>query len=116
MSVGFVFILCSISRAFAQPDSITLALLGGVAGVITEFIGATFLFIYRSTARQSVSYMKTVEQINTVGMAVQIINSISEEESGLQNKVRAELGKMVVSSQGETERKSKASSEGNPSD
>jgi hypothetical protein len=47
--------------------------------VVTELIGATFLFLYRSTIQQAAGYAKTLERINSVGMAMQILDSIPEE-------------------------------------
>ena len=114
MIVGFIFILICISLAFipalAQPESTTqgmteasrqynattLAVVGSIAGVITEFIGATFLFIHRSTIQQAAAYVKTLEQINSVGMAMQIMDSISGEARELQDKTKAEIVKMLL--------------------
>ncbi|MGZ3643806.1 MAG: TRADD-N-associated membrane domain-containing protein, partial [Ktedonobacteraceae bacterium] len=61
----------------------TPALIGALAGIITEFIGATFLFIYRSTVQQAANYMKTLERINSVGMATKILDTISNKSQEL---------------------------------
>jgi len=47
-----------------------------IAGLITEFIAATVLFIYKATIQQSSSYFKELTQLNTVGLAAQMVNSI----------------------------------------
>lgn len=118
MLVGFVFILFGISLAFtptltqqsintqgingtsanAQPNA--PALIGGIAGIITEFIGATFLFLYRSTIQQAASFTKTLERINSVGMAMQILDTISSESKELQDKTKADIIKLILSSGG----------------
>jgi hypothetical protein len=49
MVVGFGIIIWGISQAIQSSDASVPAAIAGAAGVITEFIGATFLFIYRST-------------------------------------------------------------------
>lgn len=90
MIAGFVMIGYGISRAF-DSQAINGALLAAVSGVLTEFIAATFLIIYRSTMSQASDYVRTLERINAVGMSMQIVDSIPESDSDLKNKVRAEL-------------------------
>ncbi len=112
MVVGFGFILFGISQTLipipketgsniqettAQTNNLTPALVGSIAGIITEFIGATFLFIYRSTIQQALTYTKTLERINSVGMAMQILDTISNKSKDLQDKTKAEIVKMVLS-------------------
>ena len=114
---GFGFILYGISQSFIaasidlnlvaqmiekaeDPDAIlTLVaqasnksgLVATLAGVITEFVGATFLFIYRSTINQAALYTETLERINSVGMAMQILYTISSESKELQDKTKSEI-------------------------
>jgi len=42
-------------------------------------IGVTFMVIYRSTMAQANQFMEVLERINTVGMAVQILDTIPNE-------------------------------------
>jgi hypothetical protein len=81
MLTGFGFIVYGMWLAYQNPDVITTAVLGGIAGVVTEFIGVTFLLIYRSTIEQAVKYVSTLERISSVGMAMQIIDTISAQET-----------------------------------
>ena len=106
MIVGFGFILFGIQKALTplsviadvpQPSTISPAIVGGIAGIITEFIGATFLLIYRSTIQQAANYTKTLERINSVGMAMQILDTISTESKELQDKTKAEIVKFLLS-------------------
>jgi hypothetical protein len=106
MLMGFAIILFGISRAFkpvatidSAPTTISPAVLGTLAGIITEFIGATFLFLYRSTAQQAANYMRALERINSVGMAMQILDTISGEAGDLQDHTKAELVKLFVGGQ-----------------
>jgi nitrate reductase gamma subunit len=105
MIIGFAFILFGISRAFnpaptvtAEPvlNNITPTVVGTLAGIITEFIGATFLFLYRATVQQAVAYTRSLERINSVGMAMQILDTISGEEKALQDQTKAELVKLLL--------------------
>jgi len=74
------------------PDSIVI-----IAGIITEFIGATFLFLYKSTMQQAEAYTKTLERINSVGMAMAIMDTISDNSLDLKDKTRAELIHLLMS-------------------
>lgn len=80
MLLGLGLVGVGITLAYQKPESITVAIVGGIAGVITQFIGATFLFIYKSTISQANKYTETLERINSVGMAMQILDGIKESE------------------------------------
>lgn len=90
MGAGFVMIGYGITKAF-DNQSINASVLAAISGVLTEFIAATFLIIYRSTMSQASDYVRTLERINAVGMSIQILDSMPESEPELKNKVRAEL-------------------------
>ena len=90
MLVGFGFVLWGVSIAIKNPGQNT-SWIAAISGIITEFIGVTFMLIYRSTMSQANAFMQVLERINTVGMAVQILDSIPEGENQLKNSTRAEL-------------------------
>jgi len=90
MTVGFAFVLGGVFVSLTRPNLITPALVAAVSGIITQFIGATFLVVYRSTTAQASEYMWILERINTVGMAVQILDSIPDDQLELKNSTRAQ--------------------------
>jgi cytochrome c biogenesis protein CcdA len=90
MLVGFGFVLWGVWLAIKTPGQNT-AWVAAISGIITEFIGVTFMVIYRSTMSQANSFMQVLERINTVGMAVQILDSIPDADAQLKNTTRAEL-------------------------
>jgi nitrate reductase gamma subunit len=98
MFIGFAIIIWGISQALGTPESTLPAVITGLAGVITEFIGATFLFIYRSTIQQAANYTRTLERINSVGMAMQILDTIpnNAKGDGLKNSTKAAVVKMLM--------------------
>jgi hypothetical protein len=98
MMAGFGFVLCGVWIAIKAPGQNTSWIAAG-SGIITEFIGVTFMVIYRSTMSQANSFMQVLERIDTVGMAVQILDSIPEADSGLKNSTRAELVGLLFESQ-----------------
>jgi len=77
MFMGFAFIILSLSHALDQSKT-QVDMVGAAAGIVTEFIGATFMLLYRSTMSQANSYVCILERINTVGMAVQVLDSIPD--------------------------------------
>jgi hypothetical protein len=98
MVVGFALLTWGVSQVLLNPSAVIPASLTVGAGVITEFIGATFLFIYRSTIQQAISYSQTLERINSVGMAMQILDTMPESvpDNDLRSKTKASLVELLV--------------------
>jgi hypothetical protein len=69
--------------SFCTRDNIYVAI---GSDIITQFIGVTFMVIYRSTMARANQFMEVLERINTVGMAVQVLDSIPEKEAELKNR------------------------------
>ncbi|MGC9503551.1 hypothetical protein [Baaleninema sp.] len=75
--------------------------LGILAGILANFIGATFIVIYRITNQESARYSQALERINAVGMAMEILKSTQTEEHSVE-VVRAKIDlatKLVENSQ-----------------
>ena len=96
--IGFGIIIWGISQTIQTPDIITPGIIASLAGIITEFIGATFLFVYKSIIKQASDYSKTLENINSVGMAMQILDTIPNDtkEDDLKNKTKAKLVTLLI--------------------
>jgi hypothetical protein len=99
MVAGFALISYAVVISISRPQS-SAAYVSAICGIVTEFIGATFMLIYRSTMAQATSFMTVLERINAVGMAVQILDSIPEAEGQLKNQTRSEIVKLLLSSGG----------------
>ena len=116
MLAGFILITLGITNTYSAlnnlvqlaakgntnlpPSIFTPAIVGGISGVITEFIGATFLFMYRSIVDQANNNIKTLERITTVGMAMGILDTLSshsEATKDLRDETAAEIAKMILS-------------------
>jgi hypothetical protein len=96
MTVGFGFVLCGVVLSFNQPKVTTPALVAAISGIITQFIGATFMVIYRSTMAQANEFMVVLDRINSVGMAVQVLDSIPDIEQELKNATRAQIVELLI--------------------
>lgn len=79
-----------------EPESqgLNIAIIGVAAGIITNFIGATFLFLYQSTIKQASEYATSLEQINAVGMSMYILDGLQFEE--LDPTLHSNLQKTIV--------------------
>jgi TRADD-N domain-containing protein len=88
MAAGFALVLYGVYRAFSSAP-LEVAVLTAAAGTITQTIGATFLLIYRSTMTQAKEYVGTLERINSVGMALQIVDLMKDGE--LKDQARLKL-------------------------
>lgn len=93
MLFGFALISSVLISSFYFEMDFKLESLGIVAGIITEFIGATFLFIYKSTVTQALQHSKSLEAINNVGMSIKIIESI---EKNAKNESEIDAAKIEI--------------------
>jgi hypothetical protein len=96
MGIGFLFVLVGVWLAYRRPEVIAPPLVAAVSGIITQFIGVTFMVIYKSTMSQANEFMTVLERINSVGMAVQILDSL-KEGTELKDKTRADLATLLTS-------------------
>lgn len=95
MIAGFAIIGYGIMKAY-EGASINASIITTSSGIIIEFIGATFLLIYKSTMQQAKDYVNVLERINAVGMSVQILDSISQTEVKLQDETKADIAKKLL--------------------
>jgi hypothetical protein len=91
MTVGFILIVVGIFLAFSNVNlttqdssgevqnngAIIIAIVSSASGVLIEFIGASVLVLYRTTVQQSINYVDKLERMNNVGMAMQILDTVS---------------------------------------
>lgn len=98
MFLGFSVLVYGVINAINHPEQIKPSTIAALGGIITEFIGATFLFIYRSTIQQAVNYSKTLERINSVGMAMQILDTMPDEasETNLKSRTKATIVELLI--------------------
>jgi hypothetical protein len=94
MAAGFTLVVWGAYRAF--DGQVQIAIVTAVSGVITQAIGATFLFVYRSTIRVANDYAGTLERINAVGMAVTIVDQIPDSKIDEKTKARVDLVKQIL--------------------
>lgn len=96
MLVGFSLIGFGVFTLLDTPDRLTAAILASVSGVLVNFIGATFLVLYKSTMTQATDYVAILERINAVGMSVQILDTLEEDSDKLKQSTTADLAKQLL--------------------
>jgi len=96
MIIGLCLIVFGITRSITSPQIQSPAYISAISGIITEFISATFIVVYRATLKEGRSNVLTLEKINSVGTAIQILDSIPEEDE-LKNKTRSDFVKLLLS-------------------
>jgi hypothetical protein len=103
MLLGFIVMVVGVAYAIvhAGTSDATGALLPTAAGLITQFIGATFLFVYRSTIQQAIRYVQTLERMNTVGMAMAVLESINQSsDADLSDRTKAAIALALLANYG----------------
>ena len=65
------------------------------AGVVTNFIGATFMAMYKASIGQTEQHFSALERINAVGMCMKVLDKIGKSES--KDKAMIEIANKVLS-------------------
>ena len=94
MVVGFFLIGMGVYKIFSEPTNLTSALLSAVSGIIINFIGATYIVVYRSIMSQTKDYVNILERINAVRISIELLEKISDET--LKNRAVADLAKQIL--------------------
>ena len=81
-------------RSFDEGKTAASALVT-VAGLLINFMGASFLVLYKSVMSQAKDFVNVLERINAVGMSVQIADNI-EKDPTLKDATRAEIAKLLL--------------------
>ena len=108
--IGFGGLLYTGFSSFGYPDrSLEEAIANTpinplpviMAGVFTEFIAIIIIFIYRSVSRQTESHFKSLERLTTIGIAIQILDDLSDDpgvEAKAKGEAKAEIAKKILES------------------
>jgi hypothetical protein len=105
MLLGFVIIIYGATIAYTSEQEPAASIVVTLSGVLVQFIGATFLIVYRSTNEQAREYVEILERINTVGMSVALIEKITSDDE--LNKARANIASDILSLHGLEKREEK---------
>jgi len=98
---GFAIICLGIWESWNQPENLKPSIVAAGSGIVIQFIGATFLVIYKSTTEQARAYVSMLERINAVGMSAQLLESIQDTAVDLRDQARIDLAKSLLSLYGQ---------------
>lgn len=97
MIAGFTLVAFGVYTVIDSPDKVVAAVIASVSGILINFIGATFLVLYKSTMAQAKDYVSVLERINAVGMSVQILDTLESDDENVKQKATADLSKQLLS-------------------
>jgi glucan phosphoethanolaminetransferase (alkaline phosphatase superfamily) len=95
MLLGFGLITWGIVKVYQSNNNFNASIVATVTGIVIELIGASFLFVYKSTLQQAKEYVSVLERINVVGMSLQVIESI-ENNKDLKDQAKLDLSKQIL--------------------
>jgi len=96
MFVGFSLVIIGVCSIYRNPTNLSPAILSSASGIVVSFIGATFLVVYRSTMEQARSYVTTLERINAVGMAVQILDNLNDSSGTIRDPAMVQVSQEIL--------------------
>jgi Cyanobacterial TRADD-N associated 2-Transmembrane domain len=96
MVMGFLLVIAAAILSLNAPQVTPASKVSAIAGIVAQFIGATFMVMYRSTVTQANEFMSILERINTVGMAIRVLDAIPDGAEELKNKTRAAIVELLV--------------------
>lgn len=78
--VGFFFIIFAVILGFAIPTQIPITLIIGIAGLLSEFIGATALNMYKESTKHVNEFLERLTYLQKVMLAIELVDRISESK------------------------------------
>ena len=97
---GFCMIAYGIISFRDLPDNVLPAQAWPpiIAGIVTEFIAATILFVYQSVFRQTENYFRALERLTAIGMAIRILDDIADDPTNAELKsiTKASVAKLLI--------------------
>lgn len=76
--VGFLLIVSAVILGFAVPAQISVTLIVGIAGLLSEFIGATALNLYKESNKHVNEFLERLTYLQKVMLAIELVDRISE--------------------------------------
>ena len=78
--IGFALIAIGLGFGFATSNSNTFTYISSGAGVITEFIGGVFFYLYNRTIRQMKGYHDSLLAVQNVLLSFKLVGDTRDEK------------------------------------
>lgn len=76
--VGFLLIVSAVILGFVVPTQISITLIIGIAGLLSEFIGATALNLYKESNKHVNEFLERLTYLQKVMLAIELVDRIPE--------------------------------------
>lgn len=76
--VGFLLIITAVILGFSIQSRISISLIIGVAGLLSEFIGATSLNLYKESHKHTNEFIERLTYLQKVMLAIELVDRVSE--------------------------------------
>jgi len=80
IATGFLLIVCAVAVLFMVPEKFTISLITGMTGLISEFIGATSLSLYKESNTHVNEFVKQLTYLQRVMLAIDLAEKIPEDK------------------------------------
>lgn len=77
---GFVLIFVAIVSIFFSSSSISITVIISIAGLISEFIGATSLTLYKESSKHVNEFLNRLTYLQKVMLAIELVDRIASED------------------------------------
>jgi len=77
---GFLLIVVAVVLCFVDSSRISVALIAGVAGLLSEFIGATSLNLYKESNKHVNEFLERLTYLQKVMLAIELVDRVPEEK------------------------------------
>lgn len=77
-----------------NKEKIDIAILMAIGSIITQFVGATFMYMYKNSILQINENIKVLEKFSKMGIALEILNTI-EDCSEIKN-AKIDIAKKII--------------------
>jgi nitrogen fixation/metabolism regulation signal transduction histidine kinase len=89
--VGFLLIVIAVVLGLMASSRISVTLIIGIAGLLSEFIGATSLNLYKESNKHVNEFLERLTYLQKVMLAIELVDRISE------NKQEEQLSGIITS-------------------
>jgi len=80
IAAGFLLVVVAVVLCFVDSSRISVALITGVAGLLSEFVGATSLNLYKESNKHVNEFLERLTYLQKVMLAIELVDRIPKEK------------------------------------
>ncbi|MNT18137.1 hypothetical protein D3C72_1533190 [compost metagenome] len=84
--IGFLTIISGIWLQYFNQSNVSIVILSGVSGVILEFIGGAYFFMYKKSLEQVNFFFSQLVKMQDTMISINLANSLSDESKTIEMK------------------------------